>query len=59
MLQVRSESLRNALQFMERSNLVGKEVLAYNDAYQAIVSVIQSLEKSSKELEKDDACKFI
>jgi hypothetical protein len=57
MLQVRSESLRNALQFMERSNLVGKEVLAYNDAYQAIVSVIQSLEKPrSSELEKDNAC---
>lgn len=57
MLPVRSESLRNALQFMERSNLVGKEVLAYNDAYQAIVSVIQSLEKPcSSELEKDNAC---
>lgn len=56
MLQVRSESLRNALQFMERSNLVWKEVLAYNDAYQAIVSVIQYLEQSAKESGKDNAC---
>ena len=58
MLQVRSESLRNALQFMERSNLVGKEVLAYNDAYQAIVSVIQYLDKPVKgpDPDKDDAC---
>lgn len=56
MLQVRSESLRNALQFMERSNLVGKEVLAYNDAYQAIVSVIHYLEEASKESGKNNAC---
>lgn len=45
MASVKPESLRNALAFMERAQLSGKEVPAFVDAYQAVNAVIKSFEE--------------
>lgn len=42
--------LKNVLVFMQRTQLAGKEVPAYNDAYKAIEDMILHFENQSKNL---------